>query len=125
MSEATALKPVNWTESLDVATGYQWHRDYEKWNLTLPRLHIYYQQLRNKVFKCDNNPDYCDIPFFHLYKNEIYALSFKDYLFPKFEQLLTASSRPVSGNVVIYDLLGSSEFNWTVNKYKARCLNLG
>lgn len=126
MSEATALKKVNWTDVLEDAHGYRWYRDYSTWNMTIPKVHIYYMQTKkgSQTFNCSLNPNFCAVPYFHLFQNEIYDLSYRDYLSLKFEQFMTFSTRPVSGNVVLYDLLGSADFNWTLNKYKADCHNL-
>lgn len=122
ISEATPLKPINWFEVLN-KESYTWVRDEEKGILQLPKQHIYYQQVRKGIFKCDNQTGKCDIPYYHLFKNNIFTISYRDFFKPQFEQFLTVSSRAVTGNVVLYDMLGSHEFNWTLNKMYAGCQN--
>ncbi|CAL8118378.1 unnamed protein product [Orchesella dallaii] len=129
ISEATPFKRINWTDVLDESKGnFKWWRDLSdpnNPNVSIPRAHIFPKQINGEFERqlCDNTR--CVLPFFKLYQNEIFTVSYRDFVRPQFEQFLTVSSRRVSGNVVIYDLLGSKDFNLTMNQLKAGCYSNG
>ncbi|ODM95245.1 hypothetical protein Ocin01_11426 [Orchesella cincta] len=129
ISEATPFKRINWTDVLDESKGnFKWERDLSdpnSPNASIPRAHIFEKQVKGEFERqlCDKTR--CVLPFFKLYQNEIFTVSYRDFVRPQFEQFLTVNSRRVSGNVVIYDLLGSKDFNLTVNQLRAGCYSNG
>lgn len=118
MSETTTLdkedlnKKVGWTV---VGT-----------NLSIPRKQVHFKQVRGPLLKeCSIEYEKCLIPYHDLFGDKIFIIHYRDEFIPNFEQMLTFTSRPVTGNVVIYDLLGSNAFLFSVNNYDAGCKNVG
>ncbi|CAL8118336.1 unnamed protein product [Orchesella dallaii] len=121
--ETAPFYRINVTDSKVV---WQFHPETnEVW---VPVKQVHHHQVI-KLPNCDNK--YCKIKHYNLYKSDLainynlFGVSYRDLFLPKFEQFLTVSTRRVTGNVVLYDLLGSNEFNVSVNNLKAGCFNTG
>jgi hypothetical protein len=73
----------------------------------------------SSVFKF-NNFCFLKIPYAYLYGDNIYDLSWRDPFVPQFEQIMQPYSRRVSGNVILYDLMGFS-VALNISSLKAGC----
>ncbi|ODM91996.1 hypothetical protein Ocin01_14685 [Orchesella cincta] len=123
IAETAPFYRINVTDSKLV-----WEFHPESNEIWLPAKQVNHHQV-NRLPGC--NKTYCKIPHYNLYKSDrainynLFGVSYRDLFFPKFEQFLTVSTRRVTGNVILYDLLGSKEFNVSVNNLNAGCFSTG